>query len=200
MAECRICRKPTGLLSGGIEPYTGNKLNVCNECGAFLKNFEALAKQGKFEECKSLIEKLFLLSKDSEIRGILKVYAEKIICDDIEQEEKEQSETPAKEWEERNKRREELMERAQIQYKKNAYYEYCVESITDSKATGALSKDQLQWVLAEYALDGWRLHTAFTNELGKNALEVLGFGINATVEETILIFERCIKAADNPEL
>lgn len=40
-----------------------------------------------------------------------------------------------------------------------------------------------------YAIRGWHLHSAFTNEVGKNA----ALGINATINQTILIFERCIK-------
>lgn len=82
------------------------------------------------------------------------------------------------------------------QYLKNPLYEYKVVTVMDSAVSGKFNENRVQNVLTNHAIDGWRLKTAFTNELGKNALAALGLGINATVDQTILIFERCIKAAD----
>lgn len=51
--------------------------------------------------------------------------------------------------------------------------------------------------LNELGIDGWHLVTAYSNELGKNALSggaggVL-LGVNSTIDENILIFERFVK-------
>lgn len=78
------------------------------------------------------------------------------------------------------------------QINKNPMYEYKVETISDSAVLGKFPKEQLQTLLRNYAITGWRLHSAFTNEIGKNAV----LGINSTINETILIFERCIKAEE----
>lgn len=36
MANCSICGKSCGLMSGGKEPYTGNNLFVCKNAGLYL--------------------------------------------------------------------------------------------------------------------------------------------------------------------
>lgn len=76
------------------------------------------------------------------------------------------------------------------QYLKNSMYEYKIETVMDSAVLGKFDQDNTQHIINNYAMNGWRLHTAFTNEVGKNA----ALGINATINQTILIFERCIKA------
>ena len=82
------------------------------------------------------------------------------------------------------------------QYLKNSFYEYKVEIVMDSAFTGTLKKDELQRLLSIYAMDGWKLHSAITNEAGKTVLAAAGVGTNATVDQTILIFERCIKGQE----
>lgn len=76
------------------------------------------------------------------------------------------------------------------QYSRNPLYEYKVETIMDSAILGKFDKEAVEKVLTEYATQGWHLHSSFSNEVGKNA----AVGINATINQTILIFERCIKA------
>lgn len=76
------------------------------------------------------------------------------------------------------------------QYLKNSMYEYKIETVMDSAVLGKFDQDNTQHIINNYAMNGWRLHTAFTNEVVKNA----ALGINATINQTILIFERCIKA------
>jgi hypothetical protein len=78
------------------------------------------------------------------------------------------------------------------QYLKNPMYEYCVESVMDSTVLGKFDKTEAEKLINKYAIKGWRLHSAFANEVGKNA----AIGINATINQTILIFERCIKAEE----
>ena len=62
----------------------------------------------------------------------------------------------------------------------------------DSAVLGKFDQDKVQHLINNYAMNGWRLHSAFTNEVGKNA----ALGINATINQTVLIFERCIKTEE----
>ncbi len=71
------------------------------------------------------------------------------------------------------------------------YYEYSVVSLVDEGGRTNIKK--MAETLNEMGLAGWHLVTSHTNELGKNALMLAGFGINATADETILIFERYVK-------
>lgn len=80
----------------------------------------------------------------------------------------------------------------------NDLYEYDVVTITD-KSTGAMDVVSLRKVLSEHGKLGWRLVNSFTNEIGVNrsSTSFAGYssGTNATIDQTILIFERCIKRA-----
>ena len=71
------------------------------------------------------------------------------------------------------------------------YYEYSVVSLVDEG--GRTNVKKMAETLNQMGLAGWHLVTSHTNELGKNALMLAGFGINATADETILIFERYVK-------
>lgn len=94
-----------------------------------------------------------------------------------------------------NKKQKEEIKRRQLSYL-NSEYEYETVVINDL-ITGEIDSDKLQKTLESYALNGWRLHSVFTNEVGKNSgssfTSFLGVSINATIDQTILIFERCIK-------
>ena len=74
---------------------------------------------------------------------------------------------------------------------RDGYYEYKVISLVDKK--GAVDTERLMNELNDLGLDGWRLQCAYTNEIGKDALSIAGFGINATADQNILIFERFVK-------
>jgi hypothetical protein len=74
----------------------------------------------------------------------------------------------------------------------NDYYEYDVATVFN-KGNGVVDAAILKKVLSEYAAKGWKLHTMYSNELGKNALSVLGFGVNSTACQDVLIFERRIQ-------
>lgn len=82
---------------------------------------------------------------------------------------------------------------------RSARYEYATEYLRDSR-NGLLNKSTLDDILFRYASEGWRLHSVFTNEAGKNASAIgiggVTAGSNATMDVTILIFERCIKLAE----
>lgn len=78
----------------------------------------------------------------------------------------------------------------------NDMYEYDVVTIRDT-ATGSTDIAKLRQVLDEHGREGWHLVNTFTNELGVNSSRTsaygVSYGINATIDEIVLIFERCIK-------
>ena len=74
----------------------------------------------------------------------------------------------------------------------NDYYEYDVATVFN-KHDGLVNAEALKNVLSQYASKGWKLHTMYSNELGKNALSVMGYGTNSTVCQDVLIFERRIQ-------
>lgn len=51
-----------------------------------------------------------------------------------------------------------------------------------------------------YAEKRWKLHTMVVNEIGKNSSAVgiagIGTGVNATIDVTMMVFERCIEPAE----
>lgn len=76
----------------------------------------------------------------------------------------------------------------------NDLYEYDVVTIRDNK-TGSTDIASLRVELEKRGREGWRLVNTFTNELGVNSSSFAGYGTNATIDEVVLIFERCIKRA-----
>lgn len=81
----------------------------------------------------------------------------------------------------------------------NQEYEYAIDAVNDKMGGGA-DFGTLAQVLHSRSLDGWRLVTAFTNELGKNAVSVGGIGLNSTVDQVILIFEKKIKRPEQDQM
>jgi len=71
-------------------------------------------------------------------------------------------------------------------------YEYKVETIPNT-IKGETDTEQMFEIIKKYAQDGWKLHTVYSNELGKNGLAIGGIGVNSTYSEDIMIFERQIK-------
>ncbi|MBE5862775.1 MAG: DUF4177 domain-containing protein [Lachnospiraceae bacterium] len=78
----------------------------------------------------------------------------------------------------------------------NDIYEYDVVSILD-KDHGGVDTERMSEVIAFHASKGWRLVFAFSNEIGHDSsLSELGgvsIGINSTIDQNVLIFERCVK-------
>lgn len=78
----------------------------------------------------------------------------------------------------------------------NDIYQYDLVTVTD-KASGESNIEGIKNVLNNYSLQGWKLVSVSTNELGKNLSSIgiggLSVGTNSTVEQTVLIFERCVK-------
>lgn len=68
-------------------------------------------------------------------------------------------------------------------------YEYEVETILNEEH-GRVDAKRMTELINKRAREGWKLHTVYSNELGKNALKVLGLVENSTACEDVLIFER----------
>lgn len=81
------------------------------------------------------------------------------------------------------------------QYKKNPFYEYDY-IVVSNKADGSTNKETIKDIIESHAMQGWRLVTMYSNEIGKNAVTVGGVGGNVTICEDVLVFERCIKSEE----
>lgn len=108
-----------------------------------------------------------------------------------------------KEEEEKRKREEEEKRISAIKEKNarifsmNNLYEYAVETVSDTE-NGTSNKTAIIAHINRYAKNGWRLHSIYTNEIGKIS-QPKPFGIstiNATIEETVMIFERIVDKAN----
>lgn len=93
---------------------------------------------------------------------------------------------------EQEKRDQQILE---CELQKNSRYEYEVETLIDD-ASGSINTHVLKETLGKYAAEGWRLKSVFTDEIGKNSdssgVGGVSSGTNATIEQVIMIFERCI--------
>lgn len=97
------------------------------------------------------------------------------------------------------RRREEELRQAQIKEEKKVdytkslkdyvFYEYDVVPIQNE---GAVNVQLLKSILDSRAKSGWRLHTIYSNELGKNSHMEFNTRVNSTVTQDVLIFERRI--------
>lgn len=81
------------------------------------------------------------------------------------------------------------------QYKKNPFYEYDY-IVVPNKADGSTNKETIKDIIESHAMQGWRLVTMYSNEIGKNAVALGGVGSNVTMCEDVLVFERCIKSGE----
>ena len=79
-----------------------------------------------------------------------------------------------------------------IQLSKNPLFEYQVV-IVNNLETGQIDIEEMQAALDTWSEKGWQLHSIFNNELGKTSSSA-AIGFLGTIDETVLIFERCIKA------
>lgn len=75
------------------------------------------------------------------------------------------------------------------------YYEYEVIALTDDDG-GRIDPVELKECMNELGRGGWRLKCVATNEIGKTSRSIgiggASGGVNATIEDTVLIFERFV--------
>lgn len=78
---------------------------------------------------------------------------------------------------------------------KHGLYEYDVQTSLNIH-DGRVDTEAIKTILNTKAKQGWKLHTMYSNELGKNALTLLNVNSNATVSEDVMIFERVLNPED----
>ena len=74
-------------------------------------------------------------------------------------------------------------------------WEYKVIKVQDQNgwfSNGSVNEEAMIGALNHLGANGWRLVSAYANELGKNLISAGGIGLNSTRDEHILIFERRI--------
>ena len=171
-----------------------------------MDNFKNEAKELSTEDLLLILEDQIDLYSEEEL---------KILRDELASRPENALELESKERERKEKEAEEAAQRAererQIQRQKQAfenrinslkskgyegYYEYTTLSLVDDDG-GGLTTTQVTQLLNDYALDGWRLVSAYANELGHNSTSSgfagLSTGTNSTVDQHILILERFIR-------
>lgn len=126
----------------------------------------------------------------------------KVIDQSAERRRREDQERQRKESEAESKIKVSAINTKAEQISKNPVYEYATVVVNDDE-NGRIDVDYLNGILNEYASAGWKLHSILTNEVGRNmtsssvtTIMTITTGTNATVDQTIMIFERCIKAGD----
>lgn len=121
----------------------------------------------------------------------------RVITDDEQASKRNREIEELKRKEEEDRKREEREKNKKDQLEKNPFFEYKVV-IVDDLSTGQVNNIKMQDVLDEWSAKGWRLHSVFSSEVGKNstAVSIAGIGTmtNETIDEIVLVFERCIKA------
>lgn len=160
-------------------------------------------------DIETFIQPLLLKKKEREQKVIdNRLLVQQKLHEEAEKQEKIRQEKVALELKQREEERKKREERYNLQLENlrkqnfDGYYEYKVVSLSDvsgllKKNSGRVDIEAMTETLNELGIDGWHLVTAYSNELGKNALSGgaggVSLGINSTVDENILIFERFIK-------
>ena len=78
----------------------------------------------------------------------------------------------------------------------NDQFEYDIVSILD-KEHGVVDVERMSEVITSHASKGWRLAFVIPNEIGHDSslteLDGVSIGINSTLDQNVLIFERRIR-------
>ena len=145
------------------------------------------------------LEDLELIIEDQEDLYTAEEFAilkEELVIRQKQEEQRKKEEEQRKREEERLAREREAARRQEIFKARgyDGYYEYMSLSLTDDDAGGILTSG-IDRRLNDLALDGWRLVSSYTNELGRNSTPGTAYsaGSNATIDQHILILERFVK-------
>lgn len=162
----------------------GTHADTCFKCKYDFEAGKVLTAEERLQREQAIEEQRILEEKEEQER--------------IERKQREEQELEEKlrEYERKRKEREEQAEKEKLEFvSKLPLYEYATEVISDNRS-GGMNVTLLNEVLQRYAKNGWRLHTAISNELGKNSTTIglggISAGVNATMDQTVLIFERMI--------
>lgn len=166
--KCELCQ---------MEKATKMKFGVelCEEC---YDGFDRILKGEREAWLKYADETNFPNATDNALREIVGLAKRKLPHKSVEEIKREEAENERK--------------RQEFAKSFNEFYEYEVVTIINENH-GTIDKEKMMKILADHAMKGWRLHTIYSNELGKNALSIMGFGTNSTACEDVLIFERRIQ-------
>lgn len=171
--NCFICDEKMSLLANGLN-IGYEHFNLCNNC----------VEKWKLATQRKQSWDYFLTDKSSgRFRKLVEEQKEKEIKE-IEFEKKQ--EELCRKKKERDNSLKEI----------NDIFEYETYVLYDAK-DGSTDVKKLTEVLNSYSQDGWRLIAMTNNELGKNSFFInnliagLGVGSNATIDQTVLVFERC---------
>lgn len=181
MSKCCLCGNNIEIFSGA--KFTDDE-KVCDICKNRIKTIETLT-EANITNIVDTRKKLIEFMEDAYMKSDVKEELQKImdasyeftskyIISDFESERDSIYNSDDK------------IKYIEPEYPPKQKYEYKVETVSDSAVLGKVPVKDMETVLRSYAQKGWRLHTALTNEMGKNAV----VGVNATVNETIFIFER----------
>ncbi len=190
---CANCGCKIGFMSG--EHFDGL---LCDPCfmtfgGAGLIQLDTESKADKYAECyeriattideqatatadKDIIKKEFYKHIDNKFKRLMGIGIQDHIQKVADAKEKE-------------------LQRVNYAKSFNEFYEYDVVTIINENH-GTVDKEKMMKILSDHAKNGWKLHTMYSNELGKNALSLMGFGVNATACEDVMIFERRVQELD----
>ncbi len=162
----------------------GTHADTCFKCKYDFEAGKVLTAEEKLQR-EQVVEEL-RLQREKEEREL----------EEKREQEKKELEEKLREYERKRKEREEQARKEKLEFiQKLPLYEYATEVISDTRS-GGMNVSLLNETLQKYAKDGWRLHTALSNELGKNSTTIglggISAGVNATMDQTVLIFERLI--------
>lgn len=167
--ECCICTKDGAGISLS---YEYSSMKICKTCNQAKNQINGGTPRLGYEYFAKLYQQRTIPSRTVPI--LLKIYPQIKEYFDPQQEQKE-------------------IEHQQYALSQTDFYEYDVVTIVNENH-GLVDTGKMINILNEYAKKGWKLHTVYSNELGKNAVSLMGFGTNSTACEDVLIFERRIKS------
>ncbi|MCR4792191.1 MAG: toll/interleukin-1 receptor domain-containing protein [Lachnospiraceae bacterium] len=204
-SKCVICREKEGIKTF----VPGDPAKCCEKCMMRL-NLLYMNKGRRSDACTGSIQYLsermqYIARKTvrDRIQSIIDTYTdsipefkekqaeqaialEKPVREKTEYELQEEKRLREEEQRRRDEeRRKEIERQKQIIIEKNAAYEYDVQVVID-KASGGTDTDMLRHVLAQNATSGWKLHSVVIDKISDGA----------PIGQTILVFERRIKAQD----
>lgn len=169
-----------------------------NELIIIIEDQEELYTKEEFEILKKELAERKEINENSKtdlINEVMEGAVEETIKAQI-REEKELREREIRQKLEKAKKEKEMLIKRLKENGLDEYCEYKILKIADSRS-GFLNEELLEEKLNYYALEGWRVKTAYTNELGKNShssgIGGISAGINSTCDEHIIILERIVK-------
>lgn len=169
-----------------------------SELMIIIEDQEELYSEEEFE----IIKKELDSRKDNKLNSkseLINEIMEEALEEETEKEIQEEKEKKAREYREKLQKIKEERDAKIALMKAQGFDEYCeykVLKFSDSYG-GSLDSLNLEITLNNYAMEGWRVKTSYTNELGKNS-NMTGFGgvtsgFNSTNDEHIIILERVVK-------